>query len=61
MIFFILIPSLYSGLGNYLLPIYLCNLEIIFPKINNFSIILIILSFYNNLKSLILEYNIGIG
>ena len=41
MIFFLIIPSFYGGFGNYLIPIFIGAPEVIFPKINNFSFLLL--------------------
>ena len=61
MIFFIIMPGLYGGLGNYFIPIYLGIPEIIYPRINNFSLLLILISFSSIIFSIILEYSIGVG
>ena len=61
MIFFIIMPGLYGGLGNYFIPIYLGIPEITFPRINNFSLLLILISFSSIIFSIILEYSIGVG
>jgi heme/copper-type cytochrome/quinol oxidase subunit 1 len=54
-------PGLYGGLGNYFIIIFIGNLEIIYSRINNISIILITLSIFIILTSIIIEFNIGIG
>ena len=45
MIFFLIIPNIYNGISNYFIPIYICTLEIVFPKINYISYILLLISF----------------
>jgi cytochrome c oxidase subunit 1 len=41
MIFFLIMPTLFGAFGNYLLPIYLGASEVVFPRINNMSIVVI--------------------
>ena len=36
--FFVLMPGLFGGLGNYLIAIYVGSPEIIFPRLNNCSV-----------------------
>ena len=38
MIFFFIMPGVMSGLGNLLVPIQLCVPELVFPKVNNLGI-----------------------
>jgi len=45
MIFFLVMPGLFGGFGNILLPIYLGAPEVTYPRINNMSIIIIPLSY----------------
>jgi len=54
-------PGLYGGLGNYFIPIYLGVPAITLPRINNFSLLLILISFSSIIFSIILEYSIGVG
>ena len=37
MIFFLVMPGLYGGFGNYLIPIYFGGSEVGFPRVNGFS------------------------
>ena len=61
MIFFVLMPGLYGGLGNYLIPIYVGSPEIIFPRLNNCSMVFTTLSLVLMLLALLTEYSIGPG
>ena len=38
-------PGLFGGFGNYFIPIYIGSSEIIYPRINNFSILILFLSY----------------
>ena len=61
MIFFIIMPGLYGGFGNYFIILYSGLSEIIFPRINNYSLFLLFSSFSIIFKCVILEYSLGIG
>ena len=61
MIFFIVMPCIYGGLGNYFVPIYLGVIEIIFSRVNNLSLMLLLVSYLLALYNVILEYAIGVG
>jgi len=41
MIFFLVMPALIGGYGNYLIPIYLGASEVIYPRINNMSVLIV--------------------
>ena len=41
MIFYLVMPGLYGGFGNYLIPIYFGSSEVGFPRVNGFSFYLI--------------------
>ena len=45
MIFFLIMPILYGGFGNYIIPINNISLDIGFPRINNFSLLLLPISY----------------
>lgn len=61
MIFFLVMPSLFGGFGNYFSVIYQGSNEIIFPRINNFSILLLVFSYIIVSFSLVSEYGAGTG
>lgn len=42
MIFFFIMPGVMSGLGNLLVPVQLCVPEMMFPKVNNLGIWLLV-------------------
>merc|ERR1711934_1280859 len=61
MIFFIIIPVLYGGLGNYLIPIYVLAPEISFPRINCLSLLILPFSYNYLLISLCTEFTSTTG
>ena len=60
-IFFVVIPILYGGLANYLLPIYINTPEISFPRINCLSLLLLPQSYLFLLISLCTEFSTSTG
>merc|ERR1711948_145732 len=46
MIFFLVMPGLFGGFGNYFVPVFLGSPEVVYPRVNNFSI-LILFPFFN--------------
>ena len=61
MIFYLVMPFLIGSYGNYLLPICLGASEIIYPRINNISYLIIPSTYEIIMLSMICEYGIGIG
>ena len=61
MIFFLVMPGLFGGFGNILVPIYLGAPEVTYPRINNMSIIIFPLSYGLMLLSMNNEFAIGTG
>ena len=61
MIFFLVMPSLYGGFGNYFLPIFLGAPEVGFPRMNSFSFLFMPLSYGFILVSMIMEFPGGAG
>merc|ERR1711916_308445 len=61
MIFFLVMPALFGGFGNYFIPIFNGSPEVVYPRINNLSIILLILSYIMLILSISLECGAGTG
>merc|ERR1712134_35575 len=59
MIFFLVMPALFGGFGNYFAPIFQGSPEVVYPRINNLSIIILFLSFVIVILSVITEYGGG--
>merc|ERR1712038_1340323 len=61
MIFFFLIPTLISGFGNWLIPLYIRVPDIAFPRINNLSFWLIFPAFILVILSSCIDGGAGTG
>lgn len=61
MIFFVVMPGLYGGFGNYFIPIYNGAPEVAFPRINSVSLLLLPISFGCVLLSTTAEFGGGPG
>jgi heme/copper-type cytochrome/quinol oxidase subunit 1 len=61
MIFYLIMPILFGGYGNYFYPIYLPAPEVAFSRINFYSIILLILSFVLFINNILSEYGVSTG
>ena len=61
MVFFTIMPGLYGGFGNYLIPIYNGAPEVAFPRINSVSLLLLPISFGCVLLSTTAEFGGGSG
>merc|ERR1712144_19067 len=61
MIFFVIMPVLYGGLGNYLIPIYVLAPEVSFPRINCLSLLILPFSSSYLLISLCTEFASATG
>merc|ERR1711977_75243 len=61
MIFFLVMPALFGGFGNYFAPIFQGSPEVVYPRVNNFSIIVLSLSYLFMVLSLISEFGGGTG
>nr|AMD11863.1 cytochrome c oxidase subunit 1 [Choleoeimeria sp. JRB-2016] len=61
MIFFVVMPGLFGGFGNYFIPIYLGASEVAFPRINSVSLLLVPIGAVLALTSLISEFGSGVG
>merc|ERR1712183_362469 len=60
-IFFLVMPGLFGGFGNYFAPIFQGSPEVVYPRINNLSIILLLLSYLFAILSSISEFGGGTG
>merc|ERR1712066_97061 len=61
MIFFLVMPGLFGGFGNYFVPILQGSPEVVYPRVNNFSILILFLSYLFVILSLISEFGGGTG
>merc|ERR1719386_246148 len=61
MIFFLVMPALFGGFGNYFAPIFQGSPEVVYPRVNNFSILVLFLSYLLLILSLISEFGGGVG
>merc|ERR1712099_206814 len=61
MIFFLVMPGLFGGFGNYFVPVFLGSPEVVYPRVNNFSILILSLSYLFLILSLISEFGGGTG
>ena len=55
MIFFLVMPGLFGGFGNYFAPIFQGSPEVVYPRVNNLSILILFLSYFLALLSFISE------
>merc|ERR1711915_1102322 len=61
MIFFLVMPGLFGGFGNYFVVIFQGSPEVVYPRVNNFSILILFLSYLLVIFSLISEFGGGTG
>merc|ERR1712084_48795 len=61
MIFFLVMPGLFGGFGNYFVPIFQGSPEVVYPRVNNFSILILFPSYLFLILSLISEFGGGTG
>ena len=61
MIFFLVRPGLFGGFGNYFVPIFQGSPEVVYPRVNNFSILILSLSYLFVILSFISEFGGGTG
>lgn len=61
MIFFLLMPALFGGFGNYLLPISTLSPEVNFPRINNIALMLLLMSYLCIVICLLSDYGSPVG
>merc|ERR1712110_738727 len=61
MIFFLVMPGLFGGFGNYFVPIFQGSPEVVYPRVNNLSILILSLSYLLVFLSFISEFGGGTG
>merc|ERR1712209_365460 len=61
MIFFLVMPGLFGGFGNYFVPVFQGSPEVVYPRANNFSILVLFPSYLFIILSLISEFGGGTG
>jgi len=61
MIFFLIMPGLFGGFGNYFTPIFIGSPEVVYPRVNNISLLNICLSFIYIIVCILLEFGSGTG
>ena len=61
MIFFVVMPGLYGGFGNYFVPVFLGSPEVAFPRVNSFSFLLLPVSYGFMILSTGSEFGGGVG
>merc|ERR1712113_149312 len=52
MIFFLVMPGLFGGFGNYFVPVFQGSPEVVYPRVNNLSILILFLSYFFVILSL---------
>merc|ERR1712190_523860 len=61
MIFFLVMPGLFGGFGNYFVVVFQGSPEVVYPRVNNFSILILFLSYLLVILSLVSEFGGGTG
>ena len=61
MIFYLVIPYFINGLGNILIVIIIGNNDVSYPRCNNISIIIYIITYKFIISNICIEYNNGVG
>jgi cytochrome c oxidase subunit 1 len=54
-------PGLFGGFGNYFVPIFQGSPEVVYPRVNNFSILILFVSYLFFILSIISEFGGGTG
>merc|ERR1711975_54811 len=61
MIFFLVMLGLFGGFGNYFVPIFIGSPEVVYPRVNNLSILVIPISYILVIFSILTEFGGGGG
>ena len=61
MIFFLVMPGLYGGFGNFIVPLHIGSSEVEFPRINCYSFYLLTVSALGLVVVMALEFPGGSG
>jgi len=61
MIFFMIMPILIGGFGNFLIPLLLCCSDMVFPRLNALSLWLVFSSLLFMLVSMFIEGGVNVG
>merc|ERR1712061_141394 len=61
MIFFLVMPALFGGFGNYFVPIFQGSPEVVYPRVNNLSILVLYLSYFLFVLSFSNDFGGGTG
>jgi heme/copper-type cytochrome/quinol oxidase subunit 1 len=61
MIFFFIMPSLFGGVGNIFVPVLHGTADIVYPRLNAVSLIVLYLSFILMYLAYYNEYSTGVG
>merc|ERR1712050_255328 len=61
MIFFLVMPGLFGGFGNYFAPVFQGSPEVVYPRVNNLSILVLCVSYLLVILSLFSEFGGGTG
>ena len=61
MIFFLVMPGLFGGIGNYFVPIFQGSPEVVYPRVNNLSILVLYLSYLLFVLSFSNDFGGGTG
>merc|ERR1712191_4963 len=61
MIFFLVMPGLFGGFGNYFAPVFQGSPEVVYPRVNNFTFFFFFLSYLFVVLSLVSEFGGGTG